>query len=52
MIVGYDALTRIDSESILKRTKSIANTYKFVNSENGWNGFNILHRNQGQINAL
>jgi hypothetical protein len=52
LIVGNDALTRVDSSAILNTTKIIANAYKFINSENGWNGFNILHRNQGQINAL
>jgi len=52
LIVGNDVLTRVDSSAILNTTKQIANTYKFINSENGWNGYNILHRNQGQINAL
>ena len=52
LIVGNDVLTRVDSSAILNTTKEIANTYKFINSENGWNGYNILHRNQGQINAL
>lgn len=52
MIVGRDALTRTDSESILKRTKEVACTLGFVNQEKGWNGYNILNRSQGQINAL
>lgn len=52
MIVGYDTLTRGDSQAILKRTKNIANEFKFVNSETGWNGYNILQRSQGEINAL
>lgn len=52
LIVGHDVLTRVDSEGILGACKKIANNYKFINTENGWNGFNILHRNQGQINAL
>lgn len=52
MIIGYDTLTRVDTQAILETTKSIANTYKFINAENGWNGYNVLHRNQGQINAL
>ena len=47
MIVGRDALTRKDSHAILNSTRQIANTYKFINSENGWNGYNILHRSQG-----
>ena len=52
MILGRDALTRKDSEGILKRTKLIANQLGFVNAENGWNGYNILQRSQGETNAL
>lgn len=52
LIVGNDVLTRSDSSAILNTTKQIANTFKFINSDNGWNGYNILHRNQGQVNAL
>lgn len=52
MIVGRDALTRSDSLAILKSTKDIANNLGFVNPEDGWNGYNILHRSQGEINAL
>lgn len=47
MIVGRDALTRNDSEAILKRTKEVANSLGFVDQEKGWNGYNILHRSQG-----
>ena len=32
LIVGRDALTRSDSEAILKKTKSMANKLGFVNS--------------------
>ena len=52
MIVGRDALTRTDSEAIVKRTKQIANSLGFVNQQNGWNGYSILNRSQGEINAL
>jgi hypothetical protein len=45
-------LTRVDTQAILNASKKLANTYKFINAENGWNGYNVLHRNQGQINAL
>lgn len=47
MILGRDALTRSDSHAIVTLTKAIANEFKFVNTETGWNGFNILHRSQG-----
>ena len=52
VIIGRDALTRADGETILSKTKAMANKLGFVNSETGWNGFNILHRSQGEINAL
>lgn len=52
LIVGRDALTRADSEAILGKVKSLANKLGFVNSETGWNGFNVLHRSQGEVNAL
>lgn len=52
MIVGRDALTRPDSAAILQKAKTIANNLGFVNQEKGWNGFNVLHRSQGEINAL
>lgn len=47
MIVGHDVLTRSDSHAILNNARTIASEYKFVNSEIGWNGYNILHRSQG-----
>ena len=52
MIIGYDALTRNDSHAILNNARKIASDYKFINSEEGWNGYNILHRSQGEVNAL
>jgi NADH dehydrogenase (ubiquinone) Fe-S protein 1 len=52
MIVGRDALTRKDSKAILNRSKQIANELGFINTENGWNGYNVLQRSQGEINAL
>ena len=52
LIIGHDTLTRVDTQAILNASKQLANNYKFINTENGWNGYNVLHRNQGQINAL
>ena len=52
LIIGHDTLTRVDTQAILDASKKLANNYKFINPENGWNGYNVLHRNQGQINAL
>ena len=47
MIIGRDALTRSDSAAILQTAKTAANNLGFVNSEKGWNGFNVLQRSQG-----
>jgi len=52
MIIGKDALSRTDSKAILATVRQIASNYNFVNAESGWNGFNVLHRSQGEINAL
>lgn len=52
MIVGRDAISRPDGAAILSKAKTIANNLGFVNQEKGWNGFNVLHRSQGEINAL
>ena len=52
MIIGHDVLTRSDSHAILNNARTIANTFKFINPESGWNGYNVLHRSQGEVNAL
>lgn len=52
LIVGRDALNRADGEALLGKIKTMSNRLGFVNSETGWNGFNILHRSQGEVNAL
>lgn len=52
VIVGRDVLTRADGEALLGKIKSMSNKLGFVNSETGWNGFNVLHRSQGEVNAL
>lgn len=52
MIVGHDLLTRSDSSALLSKVKDMAGKLNFVNAEAGWNGYNVLHRNQGEINAL
>ena len=52
LIIGHDALTRADSPAILNHVRTIANKYKFINAESGWNGYNVLHRSQGHVNAL
>lgn len=52
LILGRDALTRSDSSSIISTAQQLATTFKFINPENGWNGYNVLHRSQGEVNAL
>jgi NADH-quinone oxidoreductase subunit G len=47
IIVGRDALSRSDSQAILNSLKQIASNYGVINSQTGWNGFNVLHRSQG-----
>jgi len=47
IIVGRDALSRSDSQAILKNLKQVASANGVINSQTGWNGFNILHRSQG-----
>jgi NADH dehydrogenase/NADH:ubiquinone oxidoreductase subunit G len=52
IILGKDVLTREDSPSILNRCQELAVKSKFINPEIGWNGFNVLNRHVGEINAL
>jgi hypothetical protein len=52
LIIGRDALTRSDTPAVLSAAKQVASSYKFINPESGWNGYNVLHRSQGEINAL
>jgi NADH dehydrogenase (ubiquinone) Fe-S protein 1 len=52
LIIGHDALTRSDTAGILSTAQQVATSYKFINAENGWNGYNVLHRSQGEVNAL
>ena len=52
LILGKDVVTRKDSEAIIDKCKELAIKSKFINTEIGWNGFNILNRHAGEINAL
>lgn len=52
VIVGRDVLARTDASGILDTLKKLSINYNVVNTANGWNGFNVLHRNQGEVNAL
>lgn len=52
MILGHDAVSRSDAASIIGTARKVANLYGFIDSEKGWNGLNLLHRSQGEVNAL
>lgn len=52
MVLGHDAVTRSDSASILGAARKISNEYGFIDAKKGWNGLNLLHRSQGEVNAL
>lgn len=52
VILGRDLLVRGDAPAILEGLKKFAVGTNIVNTSNGWNGFNVLHRNQGEVNAL
>jgi NADH dehydrogenase (ubiquinone) Fe-S protein 1 len=52
VIVGRDVFTRSDAPVIIDGLKKLSLSNNVVNTTNGWNGFNVLHRNQGEINAL
>lgn len=52
ILVGANALERADGAELLATLKTIANVSGVVNEAIGWNGFNVLHKEIGRINAL
>ncbi|AAW70964.1 NADH-quinone oxidoreductase subunit G [Wolbachia endosymbiont of Brugia malayi] len=50
LIIGQDALTRDDSESILALAGAIAEKFNMV--RNDWNGFNVLHKAAARVGGL
>lgn len=52
IIVGSAALERIDGEDLLSSIKTIVANGGLLKPELKWNGFNVLHRDLGRINAL
>lgn len=50
LILGVDAISRSDGETILNMAKKIAEKFNFI--QENWNGFNLLHKNSGLINGL
>lgn len=52
IILGSRVLERSDGEAILNAAKIISKNSLVVNKVNGWNGFNILHREGSRPGAL
>ncbi|NUX01356.1 NADH-quinone oxidoreductase subunit G [Wolbachia endosymbiont of Madathamugadia hiepei] len=50
IIIGQDALTRDDSESILALAGTIAENFNMVRDD--WNGFNVLHKAAARVGGL
>lgn len=44
MIVGSSVFERTDGEDINKLLMQIVKLGRFINKEQKWNGFNVLHR--------
>ena len=52
VIVGTNALSRVDGEAIMNNLKQIAKGTPLVDSANGWNGLNVLHDTASRVGAL
>ena len=52
IIVGSKTVERQDGKAILNAISKISQNTSVINKANGWNGFNILHRDVGRIAAL
>jgi NADH-quinone oxidoreductase subunit G len=50
LIIGQQALTRSDGESLLAHAGQLADTYGFI--QEGWNGFNVLHTAASRVGGL
>ena len=52
VLVGSSVFERSDSGAVLDSLKKISLDNGVVKESIGWNGFNVLHRDVGRINAL
>lgn len=50
ILVGQDAMSRIDSPHLMHILSEISKTYKVVRE--GWNGFNVLQKTASRVGAL
>lgn len=51
IIVGSEVFRRNDGADLYKLIHNFASSH-FINKEKKWNGFNVLHRDVGNIGAL
>jgi NADH-quinone oxidoreductase subunit G len=52
LILGQGALARPDGSAILKLARDIAERCGLVKTEEGWNGFNVLHSAAARVGGL
>jgi NADH-quinone oxidoreductase subunit G len=52
IVVGNDVLCRVDSEAVQAVCRKIAEKYGVISAEKRWNGYNVLQRHSGILNAL
>jgi NADH-quinone oxidoreductase subunit G len=51
IVIGESIYNRKDSEAILSQIHELIDIYPNLNKED-WNGFNILHKHSGPVNAM
>jgi len=52
IVLGQSALERSDGLAVLEAVRQISKSTPIVNKVNGWNGFNILHKEASRVGAL
>lgn len=52
LMVSSLTLERSDSEAIMNYVNELQKGTNLLNTEDQWNGFNVLHNNSAQVNAL
>ena len=52
IIIGSSVFERKDGSDLYSLLIQLSNNAKFINKKDNWNGFNILHREVGNIGAL
>jgi len=52
LIVGQGALRRTDGAAVLYAARKLAEQTGMVNSDSGWNGFNVLHTAAARVGGL